>query len=425
MVTTATKIQMTIILRIQIFLSCAAAFWFTQDLYAMTRTVCPECQYKTVSHALDSARHRDTIIILGGNHQMQDVTISKSITIIGRDGATIQSAQGGEIFIIGCDSVKISGLRLEGVLTSYLKENAAIRIRKAKHFEISNNQIINCFYGIYLQNSARGIIEHNEIQGDHKNESDAGNAIHAWYSENLVIKNNELSGHRDGIYFEFVNDSKITNNLSHDNSRYGLHFMFSNDDVYTENVFRENGVGVAVMFSSRIQMIRNEFSHNWGRSSYGLLLKEINDANIQDNLFHQNTIGIFVEGSNRIKYTENNFERNGWAIKFSGGCSANEITRNNFDNNSLDLVVASRLNDNAFHNNFWSNYSGYDLDKDNIGDIPHYPVKLFSYVLDQAPEAIVLLRSLFVDLLNFAEKVSPVFTPKEVFDPSPQMKRIQ
>ena len=118
---------------------------------------------------------------------------------------------------------------------------------------------------------------------------------------------------------------------------------------------------------------------------------------------------------------ENNFNRNGWAIKFSGGCSANEVTKNNFINNSLELIVNTKLASNRFHHNYWSSYSGYDLDHDEIGDIPHYPVKLFSYVLDQVPEAIVLMRSLFVDLINFSEKVSPVFTPKEVMDEFPLM----
>jgi nitrous oxidase accessory protein len=150
-------------------------------------------------------------------------------------------------------------------------------------------------------------------------------------------------------------------------------------------------------------------------------LKEINDAEVINNTFVYNTIGIFVEGSNRITYSGNSFERNGWAIKFSGGCSANVITENNFLNNSLDLILNAHLNDNKIYDNYWSEYTGYDLDKNGIGDIPHFPVKLFSYILEQAPEAIVLLRSFFVDIINFSEKVSPVFTPREVFDPTPLM----
>ena len=76
-----------------------------------------------------------------------------------------------------------------------------------------------------------------------------------------------------------------------------------------------------------------------------------------------------------------------------------------------------------FDKNYWSNYTGYDLDKDGIGDVPYRPVKLFSYVVNKTPEALVLLRSLFVDMINFSEKVSPVFTPDNLMDNNPLTKK--
>jgi nitrous oxidase accessory protein len=45
--------------------------------------------------------------------------------------------------------------------------------------------------------------------------------------------------------------------------------------------------------------------------------------------------------------------------------------------------------------------------------------------VNRTPEAIVLLRSLFVDIINFSEKVSPVFTPDELVDNSPVMRMIE
>ena len=94
-------------------------------------------------------------------------------------------------------------------------------------------------------------------------------------------------------------------------------------------------------------------------------------------------------------------------------------------NNAFDLSYNSRLNDNRFEANYWSEYSGYDLDKNGIGDVPFRPVKLFSYVVNKTPEAIVMLRSLFVDIINFSEKVSPVFTPNDLVDPKPLMLEIK
>ena len=80
------------------------------------------------------------------------------------------------------------------------------------------------------------------------------------------------------------------------------------------------------------------------------------------------------------------------------------------------------MNDNTFDGNYWSDYSGYDLDRDQVGDVPYRPVKLFSYIVNRTPETIVLLRSLFVDIINFSERVSPVFTPDDLQDSKPAMK---
>lgn len=394
-----------------------------QQAFCKQIFVCKECVIFQIDQAVLNAQPNDSIIVQEGIYETENILIDKSITLMGRDGAELQSKSGDEILTITAPNVIIEGLTFRGVTTSYLKERAAIRIVKQKGFRISNNYIKNCFFGIYLERAKSGIINDNAIFGNATTEAESGNGIHAWYCSDLSISNNRISGHRDGIYFEFVDKSNVRSNQSFENKRYGLHFMFSNDDAYTHNTFRNNGVGVAVMFSSRITMKENEFSYNWGRASYGLLLKEINDAEITQNVFRENTIGIFVEGSNRVNYYDNTFDRNGWAIKFSGGCSANDIAKNDFIHNSLDLIVNTKLASNQFHHNYWSSYSGYDLDKDGLGDVPHYPVKLFSYILDQAPEAIVLMRSFFVDLINFSEKVSPVFTPKDVMDKHPKMDR--
>ena len=108
----------------------------------------------------------------------------------------------------------------------------------------------------------------------------------------------------------------------------------------------------------------------------------------------------------------------------SGGCLDNHFSFNDFLYNSNDLVINGRVNNNSFDNNHWSSYTGYDLDKDGAGDVAYRPVKLYSYIQGQVPESIILMRSFFIDLLNFSEKVSPVFTPENVLDHRPLLNRV-
>src|SRR5690606_24541082 len=169
----------------------------------------------------------------------------------------------------------------------------------------------------------------------------------------------------------------------------------------------------------------NIFKENWGTAAFGLLLKEINDSKISNNIFKENTVGINIEGSNRIVYENNDFISNGWAIKVRGACYTNTFAENNFLYNSFDISYNSNLNDNKFDRNYWSSYTGYDLDKNGIGDVPYRPVKLFSYIVNRTPETIILLRSLFIDIIDFSEKVSPVFTPDDLMDENPLMKPLR
>ena len=100
------------------------------------------------------------------------------------------------------------------------------------------------------------------------------------------------------------------------------------------------------------------------------------------------------------------------------------LLNNNFLHNAFDISYSGRGNGNIFDKNYWSDYTGYDLDKDGLGDIPYRPVKLFSYIVNRTPETIILLRSLFVDIINFSEKVSPIFTPDNLRDFNPRMQPV-
>jgi len=400
-------------------------FFFTISiLQAKTIEVCSDCKVQTLKKAIEIAEDGDEIFLKKGVYFENEVEINKAITIYGEEGTVIDGNNVGNILRFTASNFVLRNVKIINVPVSYTKDFTAIKVVRCKNFTIENVRLDQVFFGILIEKSHYGKILNNISSSTARDEANSGNGIHIWHSSNMEVMGNEVFGMRDGIYFEFVTESKIHNNISHDNIRYGLHFMFSNNDTYYNNEFKNNGAGVAVMFSKFIIMYQNKFTHNWGSSSYGLLLKEIYDTQIYDNIFEENTIGIKGEGCTRITYKNNTFLRNGWAIKIAGACYTNIFEKNDFMHNSLDLAYNTKVNDNKFDQNYWSEYTGYDLDKDGIGDVPYRPVKLFSYIVNRTPEALVLLRSLFVDIINFSEKVSPVFTPDDLMDRKPIMDRI-
>ncbi len=395
------------------------------SLQSETIRVSADGDYNTIGKAIEKSTDGDTLLISNGTYEESEMLIDKQIVIIGDNYPRIKSKDGKKIFTITADSVTITKMELSDLERSFVEDRAAIDIDGGDYINIIDNEFNNTFFGIYLAKSKGSNIIGNVLKSDAVKEMNSANAIHAWHSKKLTIKNNRVSGHRDGLYFEFCDNSVIENNHSKGNLRYGLHFMFSNFNVYKNNTFEENGAGVAVMYSDNIEMVGNKFVNNWGPTSFGLLLKEIKDSKIHNNLFYGNTKAIYGESAIRINIYNNDFVKNGWAMQMMSSSEQDTITYNNFIGNTFNISTNQNArNYNLYEKNYWSDYSGYDLDKDGIGDVPHRPVKFFSQVLGFTPEAIILLRSFFIELLNFIENIVPVLTPDNLKDVKPMVKKI-
>jgi nitrous oxidase accessory protein len=379
----------------------------------------------TISQGLEVSTPGDTLMVHSGTYRERALVVPHQLTLIGQNNPVIDGNFEGEILTVTADNVTIEGITFKGSGLSHLDENAAIRFEETQGGRVSNNIFEDNFFAVYISQSEKCLIENNIIKGQAKTESRSGNGIHLWYSKDVTIRGNYISGHRDGIYLEFVEQCVVTTNHSTKNLRYGLHFMFSNHNEYNNNQFDMNGAGVAVMYSRHVDMHNNVFADNWGSSAYGLLLKDIYDSNISDNQFSRNTVGLYSEACNRIQVEENDFENNGWAVKIMANSMDNVFTRNNFLANTFDIATNSRQNFNAFSQNYWNRYRGYDMDKDGIGDVPFRPVKLFSLLTEKNEPALMLMRSIFVEIMDLAESYLPILTPATLIDEEPLMRMNQ
>ncbi|MCC6370182.1 MAG: nitrous oxide reductase family maturation protein NosD [Bacteroidia bacterium] len=375
----------------------------------------------SIKKALAMCKNGDTIIVMPGTYREGNLIIDKSIYFLGKDYPVLDGQKKFEIVSIKASKVVISGFKVQHSGYATLDDPGAIKVYDGRDVIISNNILEDNFFGIYIQYGRHCVIKNNRIVAFGIEEQHIGNGIHCWKSDSLQIIGNSVSGHRDGIYFEFVTNSLIWKNTSTKNIRYGLHFMFSNNDSYISNFFKNNGAGVAVMFTHKVKMINNVFEENWGDAAYGLMLKEISDSYISGNRFKKNTTGIYMEGTSRIIVEKNVFESNGWGMKIQASCMDNEIRSNNFIGNTFDISTNGDVVLNSFNGNYWDKYQGYDLDKNNIGDVPYHPLSLFSVIVEQNPPTMLLYRSFMITLLDKSEKIAPSLTPDNFLDKTPLM----
>lgn len=405
----------TLCLKICLTLMIPATVW------GRTIVVAPHTGVASLQQAVGQAQNGDTIIVRSGTYTSVNTIINKQLTILGQNKPVLDAYFKDEVVTIVSNNVTFNGFTIQNSRTGSMRDFAGIRLSKVQNVTVSNNTLLNNFFGIYLSDCNDIHVLNNHLSGSNNLEN-SGNGIHLWKCKQILIRGNYVTHHRDGIYFEFAKKSTIENNLSEKNIRYGLHFMFSDDDTYIHNTFRNNGSGVAVMYTRRIKMLHNTFTQNWGGSIYGLLLKEITDAQIEGNHFIRNTTGIYMENTQRITINKNEFRSNGWAIRVLASCYGDHFTDNNFEGNSFDATTNGSLKENYFSNNYWDKYEGYDLNKDGIGDVPYRPISLYAQVIEQNPQSVMLMRSFIVNLMDKVERAVPSVTPETVKDEKPMMK---
>jgi nitrous oxidase accessory protein len=387
--------------------------------------VCVTCTYTTVQSAIQAAAEGAEIYIHPGVYHEVNIIVDKRVQIVGaKDHTSLFDAQNRDgIFVITAAGVTIRGLRLINSGYAATRDIAAIRVESTSDCILNDNEIVDACYGIYLAKVKSCTLLQNHLLTRRSGTAESGSGIHVWSGSEIVIAKNDIQGHRDGIYFEFVTSSQILDNFSHSNLRYGLHFMFSNSNNFQQNRFDKNESGVAVMYSKNIVMKANRFEHSSGAASYGLLLKDISGSLIQGNLFGENTTGMYVEGTTHTQTIENDFIKNGWGLRLVSSSDENKFEENNFIANTFEVTALPGWTTNIFDRNYWSHYQGLDLNKDGLGDLPYRPVRLSGVWMQTIDGASLLLNSFFMSVVDQAESIVPSITPDHIIDEHPLIRR--
>ncbi len=226
------------------------------SLYANKIEVGKNFSCKSIQEAINKSKNNDSVIVYEGNYAEGNIIVDKEIFLIGINNPVLDGQKKVEILSVKANNVYIAGFKIINSGFASLDDPCAIKVYDRNHVIFEGKILEDNFFGIYLQYCTNCIVRNNRIISSGKEEQLIGNGIHCWKSDSLQIIANKISGHRDGIYFEFVTNSIIWRNISTKNLRYGLHFMFSNNDSYITNVFKNNGAGVSVMFTKGVKMIK-------------------------------------------------------------------------------------------------------------------------------------------------------------------------
>lgn len=392
--------------------------------------VSPDGEYTTLDVALAMANVGDTIEVHGGEYSAP-LIIEKSVTLLGIGQPVIDGQGTGSLVIIAAPDTHFEGFVIRNSGSNINHEDTGIVVQ-APRVTVMNNTIENVLFGIYFAEAEQGIAHNNSVQCLERDLGLRGDGIRVWFSNNVTLSENHVTGCRDTLIW-YAQDITIESNVFED-SRYGLHFMYSSHAIVEGNTFSGNSVGTYLMYSQHLTMNDNQMMWNRGPSGYGIALKEMDYVTLDSNVLIGNRDGLYIDNSPALVDVNNFVTSNFFAYNDIGVTALPSTKRNIFhlntfleNNQQISLLGRGNLLENIWQvegiGNFWSDYVGYDGNNDGTGDMPYRAEKLFESLMDEEPVLRLFTYSPASQAIDFAASAFPSLRPDpKVIDDAPLMQ---
>lgn len=365
------------------------------------------------------------VLELGPGVWLGPATIDKPLTIRGQ-GATVDGQGRGTTLHVDAPNVTVEGLSIVHSGRELDGPDACIYLTpRAQGARVRKNSLSDCGFGVWVHQTESAVIEGNRIVGTTKgHRADRGNGIHLFDGSRLIVRGNEVSGGRDGIYVAATEDSKIEHNRMRD-TRYGIHYMFSYRNVVSHNHASGNLGGIALMESHGITADHNVAIDN---KEHGILFRDAQHCTIRHNRVSGNGNGLFFFSSVDNVIEHNVIAHNEIGAKIWAGSNRNQVSKNTFLGNRIQLYYVATTDlvwGEERAGNFWSDYLGWDQNADGVGDRPYRVDSFTTRLIHRYPAAALLLRSPALELLAHLEQSMPILRTPTVVDLQPLSRRAE
>jgi len=391
---------------------------------------------------LDASQDGDTLVLSSGRYNGNFI-VNKQITLRGEaqeDNKAIIDAQGvGHALVLKNSHITIDNLNIVNWgddLTdqnSGIYSNEKIAGNRADGIVIKNTYLEGSGFGIWLNHVVNAKIFNNTVKGNlNLRSADRGNGIQVANVKESHVYNNETFNVRDGIYVISSQNNLIENNTMHD-LRYGIHYMYSYDNTVQYNSAYNTRAGYALMSSRRLIIKGNKTRDS---EDYGFLLNFITWSTFTHNqvknvwtkaenkVLGRDGKGLFVYNSGFNTIAHNSVDTAEIGIHLTAGSKEVKVYGNSFINNPTQVKYVSNTKQEWSmdgQGNYWSNYLGWDMDNNGIGDAIFEPNDGIDKLIWQYPEMKMIMDSPAILILRWVQKQFPVLKPPGVKDSYPLM----
>jgi len=357
------------------------------------------------------------------------IIIDRSVVLIAEPGAVLDAGGRGDVVRITAPDATVRGFVVRGTGDSVDRENAGIAVT-APRATIEDNRLEDVLFGVVLSEAPGSVVRGNHVRGKDLELGRRGDAIRVWQSAGTVVEANVVEQSRDVVVW-YSSNTAMRGNIVH-GSRYGLHCMYTDSCVMEDNRLEGNSVGIFMMYSRDLHARRNVLVGNRGPSGFGLGLKDVDGVVLEDNLIAGNRVGINLDTSPTRSDIHHHHRRNIVAFNDVGIAFMPAVRNNHFQDNAFveNIENVAIMGGGAFEGqnsftvdgrgNYWSDYRGFDLDENGVGDIAYRDQGLFENLMDREPKLRFFLYSPAQQAIDLAARSFPVVAPRpKVVDEAP------
>lgn len=418
-------------------------FWLTLALMLSTPAVAATYQVtgsgRQLTAALARARSGDTIVVHPGVYHVH-LVVNKSVTLKGVGTPVLDGSGHGNVVLIKVPHVVLQGFVVRNSGRNLTNMDAGVFVTgHAAGVVIQDNRFVGDLFGIWLDGCNNPQVIGNVVRGLRQLRSpDRGDGIHFWSVKNGLASGNDIAYSRDGIYIYDSNHNTLSGNTMHD-TRYGIHYMYSNHNRIIGNHTYHTRAGYALMESDHL-LVQDNTSRD--DRNYGILMNFITYSEIVHNRVIAVASGLsYATGGSAVagaegkalfayncvfnKITGNLFADSGIGLHLTAGSEQNQVYGNAFVHNHIQVRYGNNRPEEwswKKQGNYWSDYMGWDLNSDGLGDVPYIPNDAMDRLLWIYPNVRLLINSPAIETVRWVQRQFPIFSDPKVRDSYPLMQ---
>lgn len=357
-----------------------------------------------------------------------DLVIKRSLALLGGTDVVLEGTGSGTVVTIDASDVAIEDVVVRRSGHRHTVEDGGIRATGERN-RISRVRVEDTLFGVALHACHGCVLESAHIVGASEDDTELrGDGIKLWESHDSLVRGCLVERSRDVVVW-YTKRALLMENVVR-KSRYGSHFMYAHDSRVRRSRFEDDVVGVFVMYSMRLEVEDNVMAGARGAAGVGLGFKDSDSVQVRRNWLVANTTGVYLDNTPRapsevVSFEGNVLALNDVALRLHSSEKGLRVHGNDFRNDATTIEVdggGDALGVDVRGNHF-SDYEGYDLDGDGVGDVAHEVKMLSSALADKHPSLKLFHSTPAMAAIDAVALAVPVFASRKLLvDPAPLVR---